>query len=214
MRYPEAKQLKNIVVDEGTLSGPVIPPGQYAVRLIVGADTLTRSFDVIADPRATSTTAELAAQAQASLRVRDRLNDLVNAATRIEDIQAQLDQRTTQAKGAPEVKKITDEAAALRKKLEAVRTALYEVGCHADQCTLDQPIKLYNMLITLNAQLQTGDYPPSRQLREVSDDLSGKLDLELKKLLLIEESELKAMNDLLRAAGLPHVFVPTKIGIA
>lgn len=48
------------------------------------------------------------------------------------------------------------------------------------------------MLITLNAQLQTGDYPPSRQLGEVIDDLSGKLDLELKKLLLIEESELKA----------------------
>ena len=214
MRYSEAKQLKNTVVDEGTLAGPVIPPGQYAVRLIVDADTLTRNFEVIADPRATSTTAELTAQAEASLRVRDRLNDLVNAATRVEDIQAQLDQRTTQAKGAPEAKKVTDEAAALRKKFEAIRTALYEVGCHADQCTLDQPIKLYNMLITLNMQLQTGDYPPTKQLREVADDLSGKLDTELKRLLLLEESELKAMNDLLRAAGLPHVFVPKKPGVA
>jgi hypothetical protein len=214
LRYPEAKQLKNTVVDEGTLSGPVIPPGKYGVRLIVGSDTLTRSFDVIADPRATSTTADLVAQSEASLRTRDRINDLVDAATRIEDIQAQLDQRSAQAKGSPEAKKIADEATSLRQKLEAIRTAIYEVGCHADQCTLDQPIKLYNMLITLNAQLQTGDYAPSKQLGEVLNDLSGKLDVEIRRLRAIEDAELKALNELLKAAGLPHVYVPRKNGIA
>jgi photosystem II stability/assembly factor-like uncharacterized protein len=214
MRYPPARALKNTVIDEGTLEGPVIPPGDYRVRLVVGADTLTRSFAVVADPRATSTTADLVAQAQASLRVRDRLNDLVDAATRIEDIQAQLDQRSAQAKAVADAKKIADQAKALRKQLEEIRAALYEVGCHVDQCTLDQPIRLYNMLITLNAQLQTGDYAPSRQLGEVTTDLVGKLNAELQRLQQLEDAELKAMNDTLKAAGLPPVFVPKKAGIA
>ena len=214
MRYPEARSLKNTVVDEGTLAGPVIPPGQYGVRLIVDADTLTRTFQVVADPRASSTTADLTAQTQASLRVRDRLNGLVEAVERVENLQSQLDQRSALAKEHAQAKKVTDAATSLRKKLEEVRVALYEVGCHVDQCTLDQPIKLYNMLITLNAQLQTGDYAPTKQHGEVADDLSGKVDQQLKKLRLLEDSELKAMNDLLKELGLPEVYVPRPKGIA
>lgn len=214
MRYREAKQLKNTVVDEGTLSGPVIPPGRYGVRLIVGTDTMSRRFEVVADPRATSSTADLVAQSQASLRVRDRINDIVDAVTKIEDIQAQLDQRTAQSKELGEVKKLAADAAALRKKLEEVRAALYEVGCHVDQCTLDQPIKLYNMLITLNSQLQTGDYAPSKQLGEVYQDLKSQVEAELKHLRQIEDTELKALNEALRAAGLPHIFVARKPGVA
>ena len=216
MRYPEAKSLKNTVVDEGTLYGPLVPPGQYAVRLIVDADTLTRRFEIVPDPRTTSTTADLAAQTQAALRVRDRLNALVEAAQQVEDIQGQLDQRAGMAKSQPEAqaKRVTDAATALRKKFEEIRAELFEVGCHADQCTLDQPIKLYNMLITLNAQIQTGDYRPSKQLGEVSDDLSGKLDGQIRKLRVLEDSELKAMNDLLKELGLPEVFVPKPKGIA
>ena len=214
MRYPEAKQLKNTVVDEGTLSGPLVPPGNYAVRLVVDADTITKKFAIIADPRTTSSAAELVAQTQASLRVRDRLNELVEAALRVEDIQTQLDQRSAQAKNLPQAKKVADNTKALRTRLEEIRAALYEVGCHADQCTLDQPIKLYNMLITLNTQLQTGDYPPSKQLGEVSDDLSGKLDEQVKRLRVLEDSELKALNGLLKELGLPEVYVPRAKGIA
>ena len=214
MRHQEAKSLKNTVVDEGTLNGPVIPPGQYGVRLIVDADTLTRTFQVVADPRATSTTAELTAQTEASLRVRDRLNALVDAAARVGNIQSQLDQRSALAKDHAQAKKVTDAATSLRKKLEEIRAELYEVGCHVDQCTLDQPIKLYNMLLTLNAQLQTGDYAPSKQLGEVYEDLSAKVDQQLKKLRLLEDSELKAMNDLLKELGLPEVYVPRPKGIA
>ncbi len=216
MRYPEAKSLKNTVVDEGTLSGPLVPPGQYGVRLIVDGDTLTRRFEIVPDPRTTSSTADLAAQTQAALRVRDRLNTLVEAAQQVEDIQGQLDQRAGLAKSQPEAqaKRVTDAATSLRKKFEEIRAELFEVGCHADQCTLDQPIKLYNMLLTLNSQIQTGNYAPSKQLGEVSDDLSGKVDQQIKKLRVLEDSELKAMNDLLRELGLPEVFVPKPKGIA
>ncbi|MDB4905760.1 MAG: hypothetical protein JWO05_544 [Gemmatimonadetes bacterium] len=214
MRYPGAKQLKNTVLDEGLVDGPVVAPGRYSARLIVGKDTMTRTFDIVADPRVRTTAAQLAAQVQSSLRVRDRITDIVEAATRIEDIQAQLDQRAAQAKGQPQAKKLEDAASALRKKLEAVRAELYEVGCHADQCTLDQPIKLYNMLITLNSQVQQGDYAPTKQHEEVFQDLSGKVGVQLKKATALEETELRALNDMLKEMGLPAVYVAAKKTIA
>jgi hypothetical protein len=210
MRYPGAKELKNTVLDEGNLDGPVAPPGRYAVRLILGKDTTSRSFDIIADPRVKTPTVELVAQFEAALRVRDRLNDVVEGAQRIEDIQGQLDARTKQSTDQAFAKRVAEAAKALRVKLEAVRAELYEVGCHVDQCTLDQPVKLYNQLISLNYQVQQGDYAPTKQHGEIHTDLSGRADVQLKKLQQLEDTELSAFNKLLEELKIPGVYVPVK----
>jgi photosystem II stability/assembly factor-like uncharacterized protein len=210
LRYPGAKRLKNTLIDEGTLDGPVAPPGNYSVRLIAGRDTLTRQFTVVADPRVKSTTAELAQQFALAIRVRDRISDVSDGALRIEDMQSQLDQRISQAKEQPYAKRVSDAAKPLRDKLEAIRAELYEVGCHVDQCSLDQPMKLYNMLITMNMQVQTGDYAPTRQHGEMFTDFSAKVADQLRSLQQLEDADLGAVNKLLSELQLPVVFVPPK----
>jgi len=210
LRYPGAKQLKNTLLDEGTLDGPVAPPGNYTVRLIVAKDTLSRQFAVVADPRVTTPTAELVRQFALATNVRDRISDVVDGATRIEDIQSQLDQRVSQSKGQAYASRVSDAVKPLRAKLEAIRAELYEVGCHVDQCSLDQPMKLYNMLITMNSQVQTGDYGPTKQHGEMFADFSGKVGDQLKKLQAVEDADLVAINKLLTELQLPVVYVPPK----
>jgi photosystem II stability/assembly factor-like uncharacterized protein len=210
LRYPDAREMKNTVIDEGSLAGPKVPPGTYTVRLIVGKDTSTRQFAVVADPRATSTTAELVAQFDAAMRVRTRLNELVERVERLEDIQEQLDARVKQTKDAAYAKQVADAAAAARTKLELVRGELYETGCHVDQCTLDQPVRLYNWFITLNSQIQTGAYAPTQQHGEVFTDLATKLDLQLRALDRIEADDIAKFNQLLQGLGIPSVFVKPK----
>ena len=210
LRYPRAKQLKNTLLDEGTLDGPVAPPGSYSVRLIIGKDTLSRQFTLVADPRVKTTTAELVRQFALATNVRDRITDVVDGATRIEDIQAQLDQRATQSKGQAYASRVADAVKPLRAKLETIRAELYEVSCHVDQCSLDQPMKLYNMLITMNAQVQTGDYGPTKQHGEMFADFSGKVGDQLKKLQAIEDADLVAINKLLTELQLPVVYVPPR----
>jgi photosystem II stability/assembly factor-like uncharacterized protein len=210
LRYPGAKQLKNTLLDEGTLDGPIAPPGNYTVRLIVGKDTLSRQFALVADPRVKTPAAELARQFALALNVRDRITDVVEGATRVEDIQAQLDQRVSQSKGQAFASRVADAAKPLRAKLEAIRAELYEVGCHVDQCSLDQPMKLYNMLITVNAQVQTGDYGPTKQHGEMFADFSGKVGEQLKKLQALEDADLVAINKLLTELQLPLVYVPPR----
>jgi hypothetical protein len=174
LRYPGAKELKNTLNDEGTLEGPIAPPGNYGVRLVLGKDTLTRQFAVIADPRATSTTADLIQQFELVLKTRDKITEVSEHSVRIEDVQSQLDQRVTQTKDLAFAKRVDSAAAPLRKKFEALRAELYEVGCHVDQCSLDQPMKLYNQLMTINGQIQLGDYAPTAQHREMFAEWSGK----------------------------------------
>jgi len=210
LRYPGIKQLKNTVIDEGPTDGPVAPPGNYSVRLIVGRDTLVRQFTVVSDPRVKTSTAELVRQFTLATNVRDRINDVVDGATRIEDLQSQLDQRVSQSKAGASGSRVADAVKPLREKLEAIRTELYEVGCHVDQCTLDQPIKLYNILITINGQVQTGDYGPTKQHGEMFADFSGKVGEQLKKLQAIEDADLVAINKLLTELQLPVVYVPPR----
>ena len=210
LRYPGAKKLKNTLLDEGTLDGPTAPPGNYSVRLILGKDTLVRQFAVVADPRVKTPTAELVRQFALATNVRDRITDVVDGATRIEDIQAQLDQRVSQGKGQAYASRVADAVKPLRKKLEDIRSELYEVGCHVDQCSLDQPMKLYNMLITMNSQVQTGDYGPTKQHGEMFADFSGKVGDQLKKLQAIEDADLVAINKLLTELQLPLIYVPPR----
>jgi hypothetical protein len=210
MRYPGAKAIKNTVLDEGFLEGPVAPPGQYAVRLLLDKDTLVRRFEIVSDPRVKTPTAELVAQFETALRTRDRITEVAEAAVRVEDLQSQLDTRAKQTKDEAFGKRVGDAAKAVRKKLESVRAELFEIGCHVDQCTLDQPIRLYNMLITLNMQVQTGDYGPTKQHGEIYTDLSGKVMEQLRKLQQIEDTDLAAFNKMLDELKIPGVFVPAK----
>ena len=210
LRYPGAKKIKNTLIDEGTLDGPMAPPGNYSVRLIVGRDTLTRQFAVVADPRVKSSVAELKQQFDLALKVRDRITDIFDAVTRVEDFQSQLDQRVAQSKDQSYAKRVGDAAKPVRTKLETVRAELYEVSCHVDQCSLDQPMKLYNILLTTALQVQTGDYAPTKQHGEMFGDFSAKVGDQLKKLQQIEDTDLASLNKLLADVQLPVVFVPPK----
>jgi photosystem II stability/assembly factor-like uncharacterized protein len=210
LRYPGAKKLANTLIDEGTLDGPVAPPGNYSVRLVLGTDTLVRQFTVVADPRVKATTADLVQQFELALKVRDRITAVSEAAMRVEDIQSQIDQRTTQTAEQAYVKRVADAAKPLRGKFETVRADLYEIGCHADQCSLDQPVKLYNILITIAGQVQTGDYAPTKQHAEMFADFASKVGDQLKKLQQLEDTDLAAFNSLLRELNVPAVFVPPR----
>jgi len=214
LRTKSAPRIPNTVLDFGTLRGAWVPPGEYGVRLIVAADTMTRRFTVTADPRVASSTADLVAQYAATRRTVDRITEIVENVKRVEDLQSQLDDRSKRATDSTSARQLADSAKAVRTKLEAVRAELYEVGCHVDQCTLDMPVKLYNKFITLNMQLQTGAYAPTQAHGRTYDDLKGQLDTQLRILERIEAEDLARLNRMLEALGLPAVHVPARKPIA
>ena len=208
LRYPNAKEIKTVVNDMGTLAGPTVVPGDFRVRLIAGKDTLVRPFTVKLDPRVQATTADLQQTFDLGMKVRGRLGDIVDAFARIEDLQQQIDVRVTQSSEQAYAQRVKDAAKPVRDQLEVVRTELVDWFNHDDQATLHFPIKLYNMMLSLNSQVLGQDAAPTKQHGEILNELGGKVDVQLQRLQQLEATEIKKLNALLQELGLPPVFVP------
>jgi photosystem II stability/assembly factor-like uncharacterized protein len=208
LRYPSAKEIKSVTNDEGTLDGPMAVPGTYRVRMIAGKDTLTRSFTIKLDPRLQTTTADLQQQFDLGMKVQGRMNSIVDAFARINDLQQQIDVRVGQSAEQEYAKRVKDAAKPVRERLEVVRTELVDWFNHDDQATLHFPIKLYNMMLTLNSQVLGQEAAPTQQHGAILNDLGGKIDVQLEALQKLESDELKKLNALLQEVGLPPVFVP------
>ncbi len=213
LRYPSARRIPKSISDLGHFEGPLAVPGTYRVRLIVGADTLSQPFVVLPDPRTTLTAAQYAAQFEASARVTARIADIADAVLRIEELQRQLDERTRYVSGQPYAAQVKTAATALRGKFEAVRAAAYEVNTKAEQATLNYPIRLYQKLVTLNAQVSEGTNPPTRAHTAVLTELSEKVNAQLRILDQLENTEVPELNTLLTQLGVPKVFVAPKTPI-
>src|SRR5438034_151897 len=100
LRYPPAKKVKDVVLDEGIIEGPVAPPGRYSVKLTVAGQSYTQPFTVVNDPRVQTSLADLAAQHALARRIHDRIDTLVAAVERIEQAEAQLGDLETTALAA------------------------------------------------------------------------------------------------------------------
>lgn len=210
LMYNGPKRIPGSINDDGSYEGAMAVPGDYTVRLLVGKDTLSRGFTLRPDPRVQLTAAEYTAQFEATKAVGARITSITDAVARMQDLQQQLDQRARQASSQAYADSVKTMATALRKKLEAVRAEVYEVYTKADQATLNYPIKLYQMFVTLNSQVNEGTNPPTRQHGEILTDLSTKLNVQLNTLQQLEDNDLQQFNALLTRLGVPNVFVAPK----
>jgi hypothetical protein len=138
------------------------------------------------------------------------VGSITDAVQRIQDLQRQLEERARQASSQSYADTVRKAATELRKKLETVRAEVYEVYTKADQATLNYPIKLYQMFLSLNGQVLEGTNPPTAQHGDILKDLGGKLDVQLNTLQRLEDTELNAFNAMLSRYGVPNVFVPKK----
>lgn len=212
LRYADAKRIPNVVNDMGSFDGPTAVPGDFRVRLIIGKDTLTRPFSVKLDPRIEATTADLQQTFDLGIKVQDRLNSIVESFERIEDLQKQIDVRVKHSSDQAYAKRVKDAATPVRERLEVVRTELVDWFNHDDQMTLHFPIKLYNMMLSLNSQVVGQEAAPNKQHGEILEELGGKVDVQLQKLQQLEAGEIKTLNVLLQELGLPPVYVPPAKG--
>jgi hypothetical protein len=207
LRYPDVKHIKDIVVDYGPTTGMQVLHGSYTVRLTVAGKSYSEPFTVVNDPRASVKAVAQQAQLAAWLELRDHLDSTVTAAKDIETMQEQIDARIKQVKGESYASRVQNAGKPLRAKMEEIREALVEVHSHADEITLHYPVKLYNMMLTLNVQLLTGDAAPTQSQLASLRELSGKVDAQLQKLHALQDVDVGAFNRMMKELDVPAVTV-------
>ena len=200
LRYEDATKFPGMIMWDGDVSGPVVVPGKYTVKLTAASQTQAQTFTVRADPRLKTRPEDYAAQLALALQIRDKLSAVNQAVIEIREAKKDLARYEKEDK-------VKDAAKALEKKLTQVEEALYQTKLKAGEDALNFPIKLNNKLAALKEVVEETDTTPPRQDEMVYEDLATQSNAELNKLKQVLAGDLPAFNKLVREANIPAVEV-------
>jgi photosystem II stability/assembly factor-like uncharacterized protein len=205
LRAADAAKIATKGGDQPGVTGPVVPPGAYQVRLQVGDETQTVSFRVLPDPRVGATQADLEAQYDLLLRVRGKHSELNQAVNQIRTIRTQVDGWVKRAREREDGTAIAEAAKGLKAQLDAVEGELLQVKAQGMQDTLNYPVKLNTKLASLGGAVASADARPARQMVDLYDDLVARIDAQLAALRDIVARDVAAFNTTIQEAKLPAV---------
>ena len=205
LKYPDSVKIESFVAGEEALAGPVAAPGSYHVRLQVGDQTYTQLFEVRKDPRIPTSDEDLHAQFDLLLAIRDRLSEVHEGINTIRSIRKQTEEWESRTKDHEIHDHVASAAKDLREKLLGVEGELTQVKAKVRSDTMDHPIKLNDKLAALAGVVSSGEAAPTRQSREVFDDLSARAAAQLQRLREVIDTDVAAFNTLIREAGTPAI---------
>jgi photosystem II stability/assembly factor-like uncharacterized protein len=125
--------------------GPLATPGRYTVRLTVGGQTLTRTLDVLKDPKILAQPSDLASSTAAQVRIRDDINRTVAMINRLEVMRKQIEDLLKANAG----KKPAEQAlgALNTKMLDVEMQLLSKTDLHSDDKWYVESYKVYMNLL-------------------------------------------------------------------
>jgi uncharacterized coiled-coil DUF342 family protein len=126
---------------------------------------------------------------------------------KIRNVTEQLNAFTEQYKDDERTKELVEKAKAMKDKLGEVEKALYQTQNRSGQDPLNFPIKLTNKLGHLNSLVSIDDFPPTEQDIAVKNELTAKINKELKLFDDVISSELQEFNKGFNELKLNYLFI-------
>jgi hypothetical protein len=178
---------------------PVVPPGQYTVRLTADGQTQTAPLTVARNPWITDVTdADLQAQYTFGLRIRDKVNEANGAVIAIRRVKAQLADRLEQSDDPA----LAEAGERLDSNASAVEADIYQVRNRSGQDPLNFPIKVNNRLANLLSMSERGDGRPMNNMEEIFQIMVDRLRGYTDRLEGVWATDLAAVNRELERLGL------------
>ena len=206
MRYPDARRIPQDKSLEGAGVGPLAVPGTYQVVLTVdGQASPPETFEIVKDPRVAASQEDLQAQFDLLMRVRDRLSEANDAVVELRSVRQQVDEWESRAQGGPSAQAVEEAAAGLKEKLGAVEDDLIQVGFRGARDRLHLPVKLNRKLAELLTVVGSADFAPARQMVEVFQDVSEKIDNPLGRLQEVMDVDVPQFINLVHEVEVPAI---------
>jgi hypothetical protein len=179
MRYPGTEMPPSSGALDGFLSvdysppaSPIAPPGQYKVRLTVNGENVEQPFEIRKDPRVRASDADLRAQFDLMVAIRDRFAEVVDTVMRIRKVRAELLEDSTGR---------DDGSLEQLREIEGVLTIW--MGSEAHPMMWDPP-GLTEKLSALSGAVGGADGKPTESMYAVFEDLSERFELQRNRLNL------------------------------
>jgi photosystem II stability/assembly factor-like uncharacterized protein len=207
MRYEDAKSVPGAILWAGRLNGPLAVPGVYQVKLTVGDKSLTEFWEWKKDPRLETSLEDFQTQFDLLIKIRDKLTEVNTSIIQLREVRKQVDDLLKKIKDNPDREEIEEAGKSLETKLKEVEDVLIQSKSKSGQDPLNYPILLDNKIAALIGVVSSADARPTDQSYTVFEELSGKADVEIKKLKTVLEFDLPVFNDLVRKANIPAVII-------
>ncbi len=191
MRYPGTQMPPSPGALDGFLSidysppvSPTAAPGRYVVRLSVDGQDYEQPFEIRKDPRVKASDADLRAQFEFMVDLRDRFSDVADAVIRIREVRAQVDGRRAEL---PEDSRV--EADGILEQLREIEGVLtIWMGSQAHPMMWSPP-GLTEKLSSLSRAVGAADAKPTKSMYAVFEDLSERFEVQRNRLNQVIEEE-------------------------
>lgn len=141
---------------------PVVAPGNYTVKLQMGATELSQPLVVLKDPSSSGTQQEIEAQTKMEVELRDAANTMASIIDQIETARAQVLNLEPVLKGDERWKALASEADALNAKLLSVEEAFFDPHVTGGD-SFYYPPGLYSKVVSLATTVASSDdYGPNQ----------------------------------------------------
>jgi len=210
LRYEDPEKIPGAFYSDDGPRGPLVTPGHYQVRLIVGAKSQTAAFEVIQNPRLVGKLSdqEVLALADLSMRTWSDIDALHKAVNQIRATRAKLQTIIKWSSANPAAKPVIDAANELNDKMMPIEARLLQVKMAASEDNLRYPNMLNEEYDTFAATLDMEDFGPTESQRQVYSYLHGELIVELAKWRALFDRDLPAFQTLMREHGVPAIGGP------
>jgi len=201
-------------IEGAQVTGPIVTPGKYSVRLRVNGQAFTRGFEVYKDPSITASDADLMASTAVQIRIRDDMSAAADMVNNLEIMRKQLEDDLKANAGRPDVERALRE---MDQKLLAVELRLVSrTELHSDDKWYVESYKVYQNLIWLNGVVNSGagdvaggaDERPTDASIGVLDGLSKDLNAAKAEYRIAIDRDVPAFNRLAGGLGLRALTAP------
>ena len=206
-RTKGAEKLEGMVLWWAELEGPKAVPGNYRVHLTVNDTTLSQPFNILPDPRAEATVADMQQLYEFVTDINATVDRAHQSIKKIRRVNARLEAFEKQYKGDARVEQLLAKAKKMKEDFAEIEKALYQTRNRSNQDPLNFPIRLTNKLAHLNSLAGMGDFKPTDQQLAVKKELTAEIIKQLQAFDTMIDDEVKTFNRAFNEQNLNYLFV-------
>ncbi len=207
LRYPDAESFDGLIIWSGRLTGPKAAPGKYNAILTVNGKESKVDFNVLKDPRSTSSLQEIKNQFDFLISVRDKLTETHQTIKAIRNVRKQLNTFKSRLKDIENSDGLTTQIDSLNSKMTRVEEALYQTKNRSNQDPLNFPVRLNDKLAGLNSVSGQGEWQPTEQSLTVKKELIKQIDQQLTIWNSLKSNDIPKLNKVIREKQIDFINV-------
>ncbi len=204
-RYEGAETLKGMIFWSASFSGAKAVPGTYKVVLEKNGTTQEHDFNILPDPTAEITVAQMKLQFDFVNRVNATVDEAHKAIKNIRTIRKKLEDFESNYADNEAVGELIKEAKTLSTSLSDIEKALYQTQNRSNQDPLNFPIRLTNKLGHLNRLVTNNDFPPTDQDEAVRKEMTALVEGHLAEYNKLVSEDLERFNEAFAKLNLDYL---------